>query len=395
MLARKPLLGYGGPMSIVALIVAAGKGVRTGEEVPKQFAHLAGKALVAHAVDAFAAHPKIDRIFVVFGEGQVESLADALGDRVIEGSVIGGIERQDSVRAGLEAIGSAHSVLIHDAARPLLPAAVIDRLIEALDTHDGAVPVLPVVDTLARNDDGLGDVVDRNGLARVQTPQAFRFDAIMTSHQHWTGGNASDDAQIARKAGFSIATVAGDVSLEKITHKGDLDRLEKQLAATLVSRTGMGYDVHRLERGPQLWLCGLLIPHDKGLSGHSDADVALHALTDALLGAAAEGDIGDHFPPSDPQWRGADSSRFIEYARDLIVAKGGVIDHVDLTIICEAPKVGPHRSAMRARLAELLRVPLDAVSVKATTTEGLGFAGRGEGIAAQAVATIRMARRSV
>jgi 2-C-methyl-D-erythritol 4-phosphate cytidylyltransferase / 2-C-methyl-D-erythritol 2,4-cyclodiphosphate synthase len=393
MLARKPLLGYGGTMSIVALIVAAGKGVRTGDEVPKQFACLAGKALIAHAVDAFAAHPRIDRIFVVIGAEQDECLAEALGNRVIAGTVIGGVERQDSVHAGLEAIGQAKIVLIHDAARPLLPAAVIDRLIGALDEHDGAVPALPVVDTLARNNGQLGEVVDRNGLARIQTPQAFRFDAIMTSHKRWSGGNASDDAQMARKAGFRIATVAGDVCLEKITHKGDLDRLERQMASTLISRTGMGYDVHRLESGQELWLCGVPIPHDKGLSGHSDADVALHALTDALLGAAAEGDIGHHFPPSAPQWRGAASSRFVEFARDLIVSKGGMIDHVDLTIICESPKIGPHRTAMRVRLAELLSIPLDAVSVKATTTERLGFAGRGEGIAAQAVATIRLPGR--
>jgi 2-C-methyl-D-erythritol 4-phosphate cytidylyltransferase / 2-C-methyl-D-erythritol 2,4-cyclodiphosphate synthase len=391
MLARKPLLGYGGVMSIVALIVAAGKGVRTGDEVPKQFAKLAGKALVAHAVDCFATHPQIDRIFVVIGAGQAELLAEALGKRVIAGTVIGGAERQDSVRAGLKAIGQARIVLIHDAARPLLPLSVIDRLIEALDGHDGAVPMLPVVDTLAHITGVLGDVVDRAGLARIQTPQAFHFDAIMTSHASWLGENASDDAQMARKAGFSIATVAGDVSLEKITHKGDLDRLERQMAATLISRTGMGYDVHRLETGQELWLCGVRIPHDRGLSGHSDADVALHALTDALLGAAAAGDIGDHFPPSDPQWRGAASSRFVEFARDLIVDKGGVIDHVDLTIICEAPKIGPHRTAMRQRISELLAIPLGAVSVKATTTERLGFAGRGEGIAAQAVATIRLA----
>jgi 2-C-methyl-D-erythritol 4-phosphate cytidylyltransferase / 2-C-methyl-D-erythritol 2,4-cyclodiphosphate synthase len=382
-------------MSIVALILAAGKGLRSGQDQPKQFARLAGKALVAHSIDAFAAHPLIDHIYVVIGQGQEELLAEALEGRSVAGVVTGGGERHESVQAGLTAIGTASKVLIHDSARPMLPASVIDRLLAALETHDGAVPVLPVVDTLALRDVmpgeiKLGDVVDRSSLLRVQTPQAFHFDAIMTSHINWTGGTASDDAQMARKAGFAIAPILGDASLEKITHQGDLARLETQLAARMISRTGMGFDVHRLEAGEELWLCGVLVPHDKGLSGHSDADVALHALTDALLGAAALGDIGDHFPPSDPQWRGTASARFVEHARDLIRSSGGLIDHVDVTLICEAPKIGPHRAAMRERVAELLRLPIDAVSIKATTTERLGFTGRGEGIAAQAVATIRM-----
>jgi 2-C-methyl-D-erythritol 4-phosphate cytidylyltransferase / 2-C-methyl-D-erythritol 2,4-cyclodiphosphate synthase len=392
MLARKPLLGYGAQMSNAALIVAAGKGLRSGRDMPKQFAPLLGTALVARAVDSFAAHPRIDKIFIVIGAGQEELLENALGRRQVDGVITGGAERQDSVFAGLNAIGTATNVLIHDAARPMLTADVIDRLLMALQTHDGAVPVLPVVDTLARDDGALGDTIDRAGLSRIQTPQAFRFDAIMTSHTGWNGGNASDDAQMARKAGFSIATVEGDQRLEKITHQGDLERMEAILSASLISRTGMGYDVHRLEAGQELWLCGLCIPHDMGLSGHSDADVALHALTDALLGAAALGDIGDHFPPSDPQWRGAASSLFLKHARDLILNKGGVIDHVDLTIICEAPKIGPHREAMRTKVAQLLGVRQDAVSIKATTTERLGFTGRSEGIAAQAVATIRLAR---
>jgi 2-C-methyl-D-erythritol 4-phosphate cytidylyltransferase / 2-C-methyl-D-erythritol 2,4-cyclodiphosphate synthase len=382
-------------MSNVALIVAAGKGLRSGRDRPKQFAPLLGKALVARAVDSFVAHPQIDRIFVVIGVGQEDLLKEALGGRKIDGVIIGGAERQDSVVAGLTAIGTATNVLIHDAARPMLTADVIDRLLTALLTHDGAVPVLPMVDTLARDDGTLGDTIDRAGLSRIQTPQAFRYDAIMTSHTRWIGGNASDDAQMARKAGFSIATVEGDQRLEKITHQGDLERMEATLSASLISRTGMGYDVHRLEAGQELWLCGLCIPHDMGLSGHSDADVALHGLTDALLGAAALGDIGDHFPPSDPQWRGAASALFLEHARNLIVNKGGVIDHVDLTIICEAPKIGPHREAMRAKVALLLGVRLDSVSIKATTTERLGFTGRGEGIAVQAVATIRLAGDSL
>jgi 2-C-methyl-D-erythritol 4-phosphate cytidylyltransferase / 2-C-methyl-D-erythritol 2,4-cyclodiphosphate synthase len=372
----------------VALIVAAGKGTRTGGDVPKQFAHLGGKAMIAHSVDAFSAHHLIDEIHVVIGEGQQQLLATALGNRLVTSIIIGGAERQDSVRMGLEAIGKADHVLIHDAARPLLPPAIIDRLLAALQSADGAVPTLPVVDTLAIRSDSLGHTIDRSQLVRVQTPQAFCFDAIMTSHQNWSGGAATDDAQMARAAGFDVAMVAGDVMLEKVTHAADFLSAEARLGSTMISRTGFGYDVHRLEQGPALWLCGVQIPHDRGLAGHSDADVALHALTDALLGAISAGDIGDHFPPSDPQWRGAASSQFVEHAVSLIAARGARIANVDLTIICEAPRIGPHRQAMRDRIADLLRVDSDRVSVKATTTERLGFTGRGEGIAAQAIATI-------
>lgn len=375
------------------MIVAAGRGVRAGGDIPKQFATLAGVAVIARAVDAFDEMP----VFVVIAEGQQELLADALNGRAIAGVIVGGAERQDSVRAGLAAIaGSAERVLIHDAARPLLPRAVIDRLIAALDTADGAVPVLPVADSVARvavsqdamGGNTLGEPVDRTGLYRVQTPQAFRMSAIMTSHSLWSGPPATDDAQVARAAGFNVVTVAGDPKLDKITHADDFAQAEGMLNRAMVSRSAMGFDVHRLEVGEELWLSGILIPHTHGLSGHSDADVALHAVTDALLGTIGEGDIGSHFPPSDPQWRGASSDRFVTHARDLILAKGGRIDHVDLTLICEAPKIGPHREAMRARLAELLRLRPSQISIKATTTERLGFAGRGEGIAAQAIATV-------
>jgi 2-C-methyl-D-erythritol 4-phosphate cytidylyltransferase / 2-C-methyl-D-erythritol 2,4-cyclodiphosphate synthase len=372
----------------IALIVAAGKGERAGGGLPKQYALLGGKALLAHAVDSFRAHPGIDGVHVVIGAGQEDLLAAALAGRVIDGVTIGGKERQDSVRAGLEAI-KADRVLIHDAARPVIPAEVIDRLLVALETSPAAVPVLPVADTLARNDGQLGDIVDRSSLVRVQTPQAFRYDAIMTAHRKWSGAIATDDAQMARAAGFDVALIEGSAMLDKITVAQDFIAAEAYLAAGLISRTGMGYDVHRLEAGRPLWLGGVLIPHSQGLAGHSDADVALHALVDALLGAIAAGDIGDHFPPSDPQWKGADSARFIEYTRALVAERGGIIDHVDLTIICEAPRIGPYREAIRARIAGLLQVDLNRVSVKATTTERLGFTGRGEGIAAQAVATVR------
>jgi len=346
-------------------------------------------------------------VYVVIGQGQDALLADALGDHTVK-TVVGGAERVDSVRAGLEAIalaGGTDQVLIHDAARPFLSHMVINRLRSALATRHGACPTLPSVDTLAVSERApaaleahartLGDVVDRSALVRVQTPQAFRFDAILAAHRNYLGRAhdeppPTDDAQMARGAGFDVVQVEGDAALEKITEAVDFGRAEALIASRRTSRTGMGFDVHRLEAGEELWLCGIKVPHDKGLSGHSDADVGLHALTDALLGACAEGDIGSHFPPSDPQWRGAASHRFVEHARDVITAKGGVIDHVDLTLICEAPKIGPHREAMRAAIAAMLCLDMDQVSVKATTTERLGLTGRGEGIAAQALATIRI-----
>jgi 2-C-methyl-D-erythritol 4-phosphate cytidylyltransferase / 2-C-methyl-D-erythritol 2,4-cyclodiphosphate synthase len=300
--------------------------------------------------------------------------------------------------------GHADRVLIHDAARPMIPPAVITRLLTALDHADGAVPVLNVADSMARVDGGtltrvdggtltLGDAVDRTALVRVQTPQAFRLDAIIAAHDRWNGAAATDDAQVARAAGLRVATVAGDIMLDKITLPADFAAAEARLSSAGISRTAMGFDVHRLEHGPDLWLCGVKIPHDQGLSGHSDADVALHALTDALLGTIGAGDIGVHFPPSDAQWRGASSDRFVTHACALIAAAGGRIDHVDVTIICEAPKIGPHRPAMQARLAALLQLPESAISIKATTTEGLGLTGRGEGIAAQAVATVTVGAR--
>jgi len=376
-------------MSIAALIVAAGKGDRAGGAVPKQFAPLGGKAVLAHSVDAFLAHPDIDVTCLVIGEHQQDLAREALGDRAVAAIVIGGAERQDSVRAGLSALADhgVSKVLIHDAARPFLSADVIDRLIAALDTSAGVVPALPVVDTLAHGHSTLGDTVDRSGLMRIQTPQAFRFDAIMTSHKRWNGGIATDDAQMARAAGYEVSIVEGDAALEKITHSPDLSRAHESVATV---RTGLGFDVHRLERGKELWLCGIKLDHDFGLAGHSDADVALHAVVDAILGAIGEGDIGSHFPPSDPKWKGAASSVFVDHARALVASRGGVIDHVDLTLICEAPKIGPHRERMRARLAEMLCIDIGRTSVKATTTEGLGLTGRGEGIAAQAIATVRM-----
>jgi 2-C-methyl-D-erythritol 4-phosphate cytidylyltransferase/2-C-methyl-D-erythritol 2,4-cyclodiphosphate synthase len=367
----------------VALIVAAGSGSRAGGEVPKQYRKLAGKALLAHAVDHLA-HPRIHAIQVVIGPGQEGAYAEAVGGRALPAPVIGGATRRESVARGLAKLGDADVVLIHDAARPFLPAAVIDRLLDGLESHVGAVPVLPVVDTLAGRD---GQPVDREALVRVQTPQAFRLAAIRAAHAAWQGGEPTDDAQVARAAGLDVALVDGDPALEKLTWEADFARAE---TARMTPRTGTGFDVHAFGPGDHVWLGGIRIPHDRGLRGHSDADVALHALTDALLGAIAAGDIGDHFPPSDPRWKGAPSSLFLELARDLVAAAGGRILHADLTIICEAPRVGPHRDAMRRLVAALLRLPETRISVKATTTERLGFTGRGEGIAAQAVATVMM-----
>lgn len=374
--------------STVALIVAAGTGTRSGSSLPKQYAPIAGRAMVAHTHAALSGHPGIDRVLVVIGEGQEQLLRTAVGDAEF---VIGGATRRDSVAAGLAAIDDADRVLIHDAARPFLPPAVIDRLLAALDHAPGAVPVLPVADTLAMSGEALGDVVPRDRLIRVQTPQAFAVRAIRDAHAAWdVTAEATDDAQMMRAIGLDVAMVEGDIMLEKITYPGDFAAAEARALPALVSRSATGYDVHRLEVGEELWLGGVLIPHDRGLSGHSDADVALHAITDALLGAIGAGDIGTHFPPSDPQWRGAESGQFLQHAASLVRAEGGIIDFVDLTLICEAPKIGPHRSAMRTRIAALLDLTERQVSIKATTSERLGFTGRQEGIAAQAIATIRV-----
>ncbi|WP_423607367.1 bifunctional 2-C-methyl-D-erythritol 4-phosphate cytidylyltransferase/2-C-methyl-D-erythritol 2,4-cyclodiphosphate synthase [Sphingomonas sp. MS122] len=381
-------------MTIAALIVAAGKGTRIGGSQPKQFASLCGKSMLSQSVAVLSAHPVVTEVTIVIGEGQQEHARSALGESVnFVNFVTGGAERRDSVRAGLESLAGkgVTRVLIHDAARPFLPAHVIDALLEALDHAPGAVPALPVADTLARGEASLGDNVPRTGLNRIQTPQAFHFDAILAAHRAWPADEeATDDAQMLRRMGQDVLLVPGDPMLEKITHPADFAAAEARHAATLISRSATGFDVHRFETGQELWLGGILIPHDKGLSGHSDADVALHAITDALLGTIGAGDIGMHFPPSDPKWRGAASAQFLDHAAGLVRARGGIIDFVDLTLICEAPKIGPHREAIRASIAAILSLPVSRVSLKATTTERLGFTGRGEGMAAQAVATVRL-----
>jgi 2-C-methyl-D-erythritol 4-phosphate cytidylyltransferase/2-C-methyl-D-erythritol 2,4-cyclodiphosphate synthase len=372
-------------MRVGAVVVAAGKGLRAGGTVPKQFAPWRGKPLLRHSVEALAA-AGVMPIVIAIPESWDTQAAEAVGGVPGVRFTHGGATRQDSVRAALEAMAAdtPDAVLIHDAARPTLPRKVIDRLVAALASHPAAIPVLPVVDSVVRGADGFRAAhVERDGLYRVQTPQAFRFDAILAAHRGWTGPtDAGDDAAVAEAAGLPVALVAGDEALRKVTFAADLED------NSMSTRTGMGFDVHRLVEGEELWLCGVRIPHAKGLSGHSDADVAIHALVDALLGAIAAGDIGDHFPPSDPQWKGASSDRFLAHAAALVRESGHAIANVDVTIICEAPKIGPHKLAMRERLATILGIDIARVSVKATTTERLGTTGRGEGIAAQAVATV-------
>jgi 2-C-methyl-D-erythritol 4-phosphate cytidylyltransferase/2-C-methyl-D-erythritol 2,4-cyclodiphosphate synthase len=376
-------------MTVTALIVAAGKGERLGGAVPKQYRLLGGKPVLRWAVESLISHPAVRAARVVIGDGQ-EALAKASLEGLDVGALVaGGPARADSVRAGLSAI-DGDAVLVHDAARPFCPAAVIDRLLASLEFYEGSAPVLPVGDTLARVGDTLEAPVDRTGLVRVQTPQAFRLDDLKAAYERWSGSAPTDETTVVRAAGMKVAAVAGDPALEKLTQPADFERAEQWLTGAVSPRTGMGFDVHAFAGEGPIMLGGVEVPHSRGLAGHSDADVVLHAITDALLGAAGLGDIGEHFPPSDPRWKGAESSLFLTHALDLLRARGAIIDHVDCTIIAEAPKIGPHREAMRRRIAEIAGLRTDQVSIKATTTEGLGFTGRREGIAAQAVASIRL-----
>jgi 2-C-methyl-D-erythritol 4-phosphate cytidylyltransferase/2-C-methyl-D-erythritol 2,4-cyclodiphosphate synthase len=369
----------------VALIVAAGSGSRVGGAQPKQFRLVRGKPMLWHSYAALAAHPDIEQVYVAIGAGQEAEAMAALAGLEEPIFVQGGATRRESVYLGLKAIAAhkaVNQVLIHDAARPFLPTKVIEDLLDALLHAPGAVPALPVVDSLSRGTDNLSETVERDNLWRIQTPQAFAFQEIYAAHQSWKGAEPTDDARMLMAKGSDVRIVIGAEALNKFTFSSDF------AGNNMPSfRSGNGFDVHRLIPGAELWLCGVQIPHDKGLEGHSDADVAMHALTDAILGAIAKGDIGDHFPPSDPQWRGASSDRFLAHAIELARAEGFELSNADITIICEQPKVGPYRAKMRERLAEIMSVDVDRLSVKATTTEMLGFTGRGEGIAAQATAT--------
>jgi 2-C-methyl-D-erythritol 4-phosphate cytidylyltransferase/2-C-methyl-D-erythritol 2,4-cyclodiphosphate synthase len=374
---------------IAVLIVAAGKGERAGTSLPKQYEKLGGRPLLRRTVQAFGNLP----VQVVIGPGQEELAATALAGLALPVPVSGGATRQESVRRGLEALAkdAPDFVLIHDAARPLISSKVIQAVMTALESGaDGALPMVAASDTLRRKDaGGRWTLVPRDNLYRAQTPQGFVYDKILAAHRDHAHEEVTDDVALAELAGLKVQMVEGEEKNIKVTRKEDFALAESLLGSGDV-RTATGYDVHKFKDGDHIWLCGLKIPHSHGLEGHSDADVGLHAITDALLGCIGEGDIGQHFPPTDERWRGAASWKFLDHAASLVTAKGGVINHVDVTIICERPKVGPHRDAMKAKIAEILKVDPGRVSVKATTTEGLGFTGRREGIAAQAIATIKL-----
>ena len=374
-------------MTIAAILVAAGSGDRYGAKTPKQFLLLAGRAVIRHAAEALAR--EVDLLQPV---GDAAPILTALRGMACLPVVPGGLTRQASVHAGLEALVpyAPDTVLVHDAARPLIPPGTIPALLAALNHAPGAIPGVPVADTLKRGSDGhIVETVSRAGLFRAQTPQAFRFPALLAAHRARTTDAATDDAWLLEAAGQTVLLVPGAEQNIKLTYPEDLQRLERAMAApTLVPRTGTGFDVHAFGDERPLMLCGVAVPHPRGLTGHSDADVGIHALCDAIYGALAEGDIGRHFPPSVAAWKNADSAQFLTHAAERVTARGGRLSNVDVTLICERPKIAPYAAAMTMRLAALLEIEPSRVSVKATTTEKLGFTGRREGIAAQAVATV-------
>ena len=376
-------------MTTAAIIVAAGRGLRAGGDLPKQWQMLAGQPVLAHSLAAFAGVAEVDRLVLVIHQDD-RARAEALGSGAA--LVIGGETRAASVRAALEALADSgvDRVLIHDGARPLVSAGLITRLLAALADAPAAAPALALTDALWRG--ALGVVTgteDRAGLYRAQTPQAFRFEAILSAHRTHPGG-AADDVAVARAAGLEVAIVDGSEDNLKITLPGDFARAERLIRERngMDIRIGNGFDVHAFCPGDHLWLCGVRLAHGRGLKGHSDADVGMHALTDAIYGALAEGDIGQHFPPSDPRWKGAASQIFLRHAMARVAARGYRLANADVTLLCEHPKIGPHAIAMREQLAGIMEVEMARISVKATTTERLGFTGREEGIAALASATL-------
>ncbi|GBQ94831.1 2-C-methyl-D-erythritol 4-phosphate cytidylyltransferase [Acetobacter nitrogenifigens DSM 23921 = NBRC 105050] len=381
-------------MRVAAILLAAGSGSRyaaaTGSTTAKQFVTLAGRPVIRHAAEALAPH-----VSLLQPVGDPLMLAEALKGLDALPPVVGGRERQDSVRAGLEALDALPEgerpdlVLVHDGARPYVPARLVEAVIAALGEHPGAIPAVPVADTLKRGKGGVIDAtVSRDNLFRAQTPQGFRFPLLRDLHRSAQAATATDDALLLEGAGFSVALTPGSEDNIKLTYEEDLVRLERLIGPALLPRTGFGYDVHAFAENRPLIICGIDVPHTRGLAGHSDADVGIHALCDAIYGALAEGDIGRHFPPSDNEWKDADSARFLVHAGELIRKKGGMLINADVTLICERPKIGPHATAMRERLASLLQVDIDRISVKATTSERLGFTGREEGIACAASATV-------
>ncbi len=391
------------PKTVAAIIVAAGRGSRAGAGGPKQYRMLAGKTVLARTVEAFLSHPRVDLVRVIIHRDDDDLYAEAVGalagrDKLLP-PVHGGAERQDSVRLGMESLETQNPalVLIHDAARPFVDAGVITRVIEAADASGGAIAALPVFDTIKRADGAdhplIRETVPRERLWRAQTPQGFAFAPILAAHRAAAGKAMTDDAAVAEAAGMTVSLVPGSPDNMKITQAEDFGMAEILLGrrkSMYEFRTGHGYDVHQFEPGDGVWLCGVKIAHEGKLKGHSDADAAMHALTDAILGAIGQGDIGDHFPPSEPQWKGAPSDIFLKKAVALVAEAGGAVTHCDVTIVCEAPRIKPHRAAMRARLAEIMNLVEDRVSVKATTSEELGFTGRREGLAALATATVRL-----
>jgi 2-C-methyl-D-erythritol 4-phosphate cytidylyltransferase/2-C-methyl-D-erythritol 2,4-cyclodiphosphate synthase len=391
-------------MAITALIVAAGRGSRAGGGLPKQYRTVGGRSVVARTLDVFLAHPQIADVLTVIHPDD-RAHYDAATEAVpIKGRLLapihGGESRQESVLAGLEALEkrSPSLVLVHDAARPFVTPAMIDRAIAAAARSGAAIPGFAVTDTIKVVDEDRKVVAtpDRRALRAVQTPQAFDFALLMKIHRQAADQalfSFTDDAALIEWAGLPVEVFEGDPDNIKLTHPADFDEAERRLGGapmTLIARMGTGFDVHTFGEGDHVWLGGLKVSHNRGVVAHSDGDVILHALTDALLGALADGDIGTHFPPSDPQWRGASSDRFLAYAAERVRARGGVIDHLDVTLLCEAPRLGPHREAMRVRIAEIAGLRVDQVSLKATTTEKMGFTGREEGLAAQAAATVRL-----
>ncbi|MCB9945268.1 MAG: bifunctional 2-C-methyl-D-erythritol 4-phosphate cytidylyltransferase/2-C-methyl-D-erythritol 2,4-cyclodiphosphate synthase [Geminicoccaceae bacterium] len=386
-------------MQNAVLIVAGGNSTRFGGDRPKQYARLGDRTVLRRAIDTFMAVPRIDHVQLVIGDGHLDDYRCATRGLDLPAPVMGGDDRQASTLHGLERLaldGPPVNVLVHDGARPLVSTALVERVLDGLARHEAILPVAAVPDTLKKvTGDRVTGEIPRDDVRRSQTPQGFRFDLLLAAHRKFAGTGRTDDAAIVGMSGGEVVTVEGEEDNIKITRNDDLARAARLCGLPAVRwRTGLGIDVHAFETGRPLVLGGLVIPHDRGLAGHSDADVALHAITDALFGAIADGDIGSHFPPGDPKWRDADSVIFLEHAASRVRARGGFIEHVDLVILCERPKIGPHRSAMRERIASILAIGIDQVSVKASTTERLGFTGREEGIMAHATVTVGMEQQT-